>query len=73
MGPFRITQCDFTNTKEELTIPWHNLTNRNVIIAFYFNDVEMLVWQDILALGSSIFTSRDADMTILNNCIFDVL
>ena len=39
-------------------------SNRNVIIAFYFNDVEMLVWQYVLALHSSIFTSRNTKIII---------
>ena len=39
-------------------------SNRNVIIAFYFNDVEMLVWQDVLALRSSIFALRNTKIII---------
>ena len=41
-------------------------TNKNVIIAFYFKDVEMLVWQDVLALCSSTFTSRNTGIIIAN-------
>ena len=51
--------------QREPTILWHYLTKINAIVAIYFKDVEMLVWQDILALCSIIFASKYK----YNNCI----